>query len=449
MINTVLYQKLVKVSTALFIFCVTFFFTYRLYRLIDKNAINVLFYDQWDFLVPIFNQRNAWTIFSQQHGPHREGIGLIITQWLYNATAWDVRAESFMLFAFMLVALLIAFRVTYVINNKTTHAADFLLPMIFLTPRHYETFVGTPNIGYSVLPVLMMTLYAATMLVSHIKLRVIAIVLLNFLLLYSGFGLFVGVLTPVLLLFYSFSDSRNRPAYFMGIIGCALATILFFYNYRWTPAVSCFHFPDENPLSYIRYMSIMWGSFWGYRYDIQQDNLVINVFSLGFCLLLLCLYAVFYCFREASMNYRVIKPAGLIILFLIGFSAIFTVFTSVGRLCLGLETAGASRYMMLLVPGMWGLYLFLGRNVITERYPFARAIFALIFVVSFLQNDPRYTLEAQDINIRKSKWLACYKSEQDPFKCSAQPGTDIHPNVKSIVPKLEFLKNAKLNLFAD
>lgn len=49
----------------------------RLFALVDRHAVNILFWDQWDFFGPLFRDHNLWDIFSWQSGPHRMGIGLV------------------------------------------------------------------------------------------------------------------------------------------------------------------------------------------------------------------------------------------------------------------------------------------------------------------------------------------------------------------------------------
>jgi len=66
---------------------------YRLFRFISEYGVNVLYYDQWDFLTPLFDGRGSLlTLFSWQHGPHREGLGLVLDAFLYPATNWNTRA---------------------------------------------------------------------------------------------------------------------------------------------------------------------------------------------------------------------------------------------------------------------------------------------------------------------------------------------------------------------
>jgi hypothetical protein len=56
----------------------------RFFLVIWKYSINVFFYDQWEYLTPFFrHQPSIAELFFLQHGPHREGIGLIADKYLY------------------------------------------------------------------------------------------------------------------------------------------------------------------------------------------------------------------------------------------------------------------------------------------------------------------------------------------------------------------------------
>src|SRR5262249_24030138 len=91
----------------------------RYFQFIANNAVNVLFYDQWDFLTPFFeNRADVITLFRWQHGPHREGLGLIANKVLYPLTGWDTRAEGFMIGGFLAAAMLLALRLKDRLDGK-------------------------------------------------------------------------------------------------------------------------------------------------------------------------------------------------------------------------------------------------------------------------------------------------------------------------------------------
>jgi hypothetical protein len=77
---------------------INFTLALRFFHFISAFAINIFFDDQWDYLTPFF--RGSPTIaelFFWQHGPHREGVGLVADKFLYAWTNWSVRAETWMI----------------------------------------------------------------------------------------------------------------------------------------------------------------------------------------------------------------------------------------------------------------------------------------------------------------------------------------------------------------
>jgi hypothetical protein len=66
-----------------------------LINLVRRYAVNILYWDQWDSCSPLFNKSNLWDVFSWPHGPHLQGIGLVVTRWVYDASGWNTIVESY------------------------------------------------------------------------------------------------------------------------------------------------------------------------------------------------------------------------------------------------------------------------------------------------------------------------------------------------------------------
>jgi len=84
---------------------------------VDRNAVNILFLDQWDYLRALFENRGVWAFFNAQHGPHREGLAVLVTTIIYRVTAWNVRAEAFAIVVVMVIASLAALGGPHVTAN--------------------------------------------------------------------------------------------------------------------------------------------------------------------------------------------------------------------------------------------------------------------------------------------------------------------------------------------
>jgi len=57
------------------------FFVVRLYALMDRHAVDMIFWDEWDCLQPSRQRASPWTLFSWQHGA-RIGWGCVISSLL-------------------------------------------------------------------------------------------------------------------------------------------------------------------------------------------------------------------------------------------------------------------------------------------------------------------------------------------------------------------------------
>ena len=66
----------------------------RLANFINRYTVNIVYWDQWDFLQGLFDGADPWTLFRWQHGPQRQGLGDLILAILYPATGWNGRARS-------------------------------------------------------------------------------------------------------------------------------------------------------------------------------------------------------------------------------------------------------------------------------------------------------------------------------------------------------------------
>jgi hypothetical protein len=75
---------------------------------VDRYSVDLIFWDQWDFLEPVFRGAGAWTQFDWQHGPHRQGLGGLLLAVLLPATGWSIRAEAFASAMFVIPAAAMA-----------------------------------------------------------------------------------------------------------------------------------------------------------------------------------------------------------------------------------------------------------------------------------------------------------------------------------------------------
>src|SRR5499425_2660591 len=133
----------------------------RLLLLISRYAANVFFMDQWDFNdATLFERHSLWEMFRWQHGPHRQGLGALLSYFIEPHFAWSGRSDSFMAGAVVIVAATSALLLKRRLFGSIS-AWDICIPLIFLTPLQYEALFITANLTQGPIPLLLILLYCA------------------------------------------------------------------------------------------------------------------------------------------------------------------------------------------------------------------------------------------------------------------------------------------------
>lgn len=408
---------------------------YRFFQLIAKHAVEIYFFDQWDFLAPLFRgDAGFFDLFRLQHGPHRQGIGLIATKVLYSVTHWSTRAESFMIGGCIFAAMLLAFVLKRKLFGKISWT-DIAIPLIFLTLQQYETLFGTPNASHSAFPLLLVLTYCLALLQQRRWLRYTLVLAINALLIYTGMGLFMGAVT--IAVFALELRSAGRAALLSLVIACATLAS-FFIDYRFSPAVSCYTFPHSNPLEYPQFIAISLITFLG----VKASATLLTI--LGSVILAIALTIFIRAAFEWSTR-KEAQPMTLIVAVLIGYSLLFIANTAVGRVCLGLPSAAQpSRYTTLLIPAFFGIYLYL----LTLCF---RHIVLLLFLCALIPGIAIQPRGAHWYSNGKREWLTCYQRTKDIGQCDASTRFPIYPDPArtNLQWKLDYLKAHKLSFFAD
>src|SRR5689334_8579768 len=65
----------------------------RLLFFVDRYAVNLLYWDQWDFLNGLFDGADPWTLFRWQHGMERQGLGNVMSAVVLSVTGWNSKAD--------------------------------------------------------------------------------------------------------------------------------------------------------------------------------------------------------------------------------------------------------------------------------------------------------------------------------------------------------------------
>lgn len=435
---------------AIVVAVVTISLAARLVSAVGRYSVNLLFWDQWDFYTPLFNHASLWRVFTWQHGPHREGIGLVLDKFVLQSTHWSTRAEALFMVAALFAAALVALRLKQKLFGSLQYS-DLVIPCLFLTFAQIEILIGEENPSYSAIPELLIALYCLAWMLPKPMPRYAAVVALNFLLIYTGFGFFMGVVTVGVLLFdlrrafRTESVSPGFPAVALALASASLAG--FFYHYRFEPAVPCFHFPDARVLNYPFFISLLMSYFLGLR-SVVPATAVGSLLALAAVAILL--WHAVRLWRVRLWHNRESSAADLTIVILLSFSLLFALNVAIGRVCLGLpEAAQFSRYMGLLVPAFLAIYL----HLLTWRKSAFRAVLLAMFVIAFIPGTLRMPsgYSPDVVTDGKQAWKECILQIGSIDYCDQATGFPVYPNPRRthLLEKLQFLQKNQLNLYSD
>ncbi len=421
----------------------------RLVLAVWRYSVNLIFLDQWDFYTPLFNHASLWRIFTWQHGPHREGIGLVLDKFVLEWTRWNSRAEALFMVGTLFAAAVVALRLKQKLFGSLGYGdlgySDIVVPCLFLTCAQMEALVGAANPSYSAIPELLIGLYCLAWMIPKPGARYFAVLVLNFLLIYTGFGFFMGVVTIGVLLFdlrrafRTESESPSFPAVALFLAAASLAG--FFYHYRWDPAVPCFHFPDAHPLNYPWFIGLMLSYFLGLR--------TVVLASVAGSFLALVAFAILIWHGVRLWRNREWSAADLTIVILLSFSLLFEANAAVGRVCLGMpQAAQFSRYMGLLVPAILAIYF----HLLSWRKSTFRTALLAVFAIALIPGTLRLPngYSPQVVSDGKQAWKTCILQIGNINYCDQATGFPLHPNPREtqLLEKLQFLQKNRLNLYS-
>ena len=153
--------------------------------------------------------------------------------------------------------------------------------------------------------------------------------------------------------------------------------------------------------------------------------------------------------------FRLIQSKGNSVLWTItasftAFALLFASTTAVGRVCLGLYSANASRYIPYMLPGMLAVYLVI--RTATPNLRAARALLPLFLVACIAKELPRLsTNEAAAYHKYKQRWRDCYLALHDIHECDMRAGHQVYPAPQAtrLQEKLDWLEARRYSLFRD
>ena len=415
---------------------------FRLFLTIHTEAVNIFFWDQWDFNEPIlFNPQPLWQAFRHQHGGERQGLGELVGLAIGRLSHWNTRAEAFSIAVIVVVASLCALWLKKRLFGSLTYS-DAIIPMLFFTRVQWETYLGTTNPAHGSLPLLLVVLYGLAWTCRRQDLKYLLVLIFNFLAIYTGFTLFLGFVTPVVLALAAYQASRRSGRMpWLPIAGClvSLASIASFFVH-YVPDRNCMGFIQSHPGSYAAFVVTMFSGFLaarGFYLSVIGGAIVVAI------LLVIAFAEIRSFFLESSDR----RELNAIVLALIGFSVLFSTGTAAGRTCVESSSGQTSRYMIYLVPAFLGMYFY----SLTRRGKVRKWSVATLFVLSLLAAFPTGVAHKGTMQKARLEWKNCYLRLEDVGRCDEITHVTIYPPPEAathLQEKLQFLKENKLNLYA-
>jgi hypothetical protein len=414
-------------------------------RFINRYAVNVMFFDQWGFYSVLFKGGGWWATFDYQHAPHRQGVGFLLTRVIANASHWSSRADSFGV-GFVLIAAAIAAIPLAWLSGSRQPLPWLAIPLLYFNFRQYEIFISTPNISHGAMPILLLTLLCLCLFIRRPALRLSLITLITFGMMFTGFGLFIGLVTPMLLAieFVQAVRARNKNLTLLllaALAANALSWWAFLFNYNFVIASSGIPFPWIRPIEYFYFIGVMFAN----SYGIFGASLPIILIGLliAAALTALCLYHAWRLIRHGLANH----PRSAVIFTLTAYVLIYVANTSIGRVCLGWQQGQGSRYVTLLIAASLAIFLQLSTLKPTRLATTLGLLYALAIAPHSLILNKADWANINWLHDGKLAWKNAYLRTHNEELSNQIANFCVYPSPGFITDDLNYLEQHNLNLF--
>lgn len=418
---------------------------WRMHAFVDANCVNMLFWDQWDFYIPFFEGRSHWDAFCFQQGSHRMGIAFLLTRALASLSDWNVRWDAFAISFTMMAAALLALRLATRCGLKLGLGL-VAIPLFFFNLRQYEVFVGASNLSHSSFPVLMLMLCCLAWFWKNTPARLVTLSVLNFLLVFTGYGIFAGLLIPAILLLELVQHLRTRRrTEFLwttaALFACAAAWVVFAQEYIFVAHLEGLNLGYNKPIEYLYFVGLMLANFLGVP-GTGGATLAVGYVFLAL-LLATWLWHGLRLLRLGCDQERV----SVVLFFLSSFGLVYVANTAIGRVAFGWEaSAVASRYVPLMVPG--ALALLLQAGLLANR----RLSLGLVGLLTVATAVGTLALRKDDLSLitwyrqGRLEWRQAYLATHSVQEANRRSNFQVFP--RDIDERIKYLEKHRLNLFA-
>lgn len=419
----------------------------RIVHFADVYAVNMMFFDEWAFFDPLFRHGSLWEAFDYQHGPHRMGIGALVSNALMQTSGWNIRWNSFAVAVTMIASAGLGVSLC-VKSGCRTWLSLLFCAVVFLNLRQYEALVGAVNLSHGALPEALLLMICLCWWIRNAIFRSLSLAILTWIMIFTGFGLFAGLVVPAVIAIQVWVEWRqgsrsSLPVHFVALLLIASGWFCFARGYVFQPAVPGFHFPHERPWEYFPFIGMMIG------YGVGLSGVGALSWIVGLIL--------FGAMGAAALrgSVRLVAVTGSrsinqVIVTLTGFTVLFCINAAVGRICLGWDGALASRYIPLMMPGLLGLWIALNQVEISGTWKMrAQSVILIGAAVGMLILHPRDWRDIRWYHDGKLAWRTTYLKSHNEEEATKRSGFQIYPALGVITEKMTFLEKNRLNLFSE
>jgi hypothetical protein len=412
----------------------------RLYARVSALAVDLPFWDQWDFWNPFFWGSPPWTFFRWQHGPQWQGLGGLVLWASGHASGLSVRFEGFVSTTFVVVgaACFLAFARRV---RGGLGPVDAVLPLILLSPLHADAIATTPNPAHGPVPFLLLCLAPSLVTMRRDAARLPLLVLLAASATSTGFTyLLVPPLLAIALLDLLRARGAARGAHAAALLGVALAGASFLPGFTPVSAVGCFQFPDPHPERYLAFAAGILGRPLGLLRPEVIPVAVAFVATAG--------VVAAAAWGARTLTRRPDDPAGRAAFLLCAFALLFAGSTAIGRVCLGLSASNGDRYVHYVVPALAAAFLAMRRPGGATLPALCAGALVLGSTAWHATHPARETLRYSE---GKRRVLACLREGRRVEPCTTEAGFAIYPDpaATGLDGKVEHLRSRRLGPFKD
>lgn len=368
------------------------------------QASNIPFSDQVDLFYDYFS-KDILELFMQQHGPHRQGLGILIMYPILKYFDYNFKYLSYLTILILMINTFLILKISSLFDANILN--KIALIVVTLSLGQIELITITPNISHSVLPIMICYLLFYILIIkknSNIE-DYFNILLAGFpLLLFTGFGFIISIVNLFLILISPFLKiKRNLWIYFFNLLLLIIIIIIFFYKYSLSKGEGCL-----SNGSFINSLTIY------LEYVCRVASIPLGGGNLGklspiIGLILILSYAIMpiYLILKLSIeNYKI-----YIILTILFLSClIFSLSVGTGRFCLGLESAYASRYYPFSSLGIVGIILYISK--FNNFKLFSKVTITLIIFLNVTLVYPNAFKVSIDFFNRKQAFIECIKTSK-------------------------------------